>query len=151
MRIQPLSRPRRDEHGFTLIELMVAVAIVAILAGIALPSYVDYLRRARIADAATALKAMRARMEIFYQDNRTYLNGPCTANDAKVTKGGFTYGCTVQKDSYLLSATGDGVTADFVFGLDQRGTEWTTKLPSGWGTVPSGGYQCFITRKGMAC
>src|SRR5574341_294426 len=65
-------RGPRASAGFTLIEVMITVAIVAILAGIAYPTYTDYIVRGRLVDAATALRATRARMEQYYQDNRTY-------------------------------------------------------------------------------
>lgn len=50
-----LHRDFRRELGFTLIKLMIAVAIVAILAAIAYPSYIEHVKRARRADAKTAL------------------------------------------------------------------------------------------------
>ena len=53
-------------RGFTLIELMIAVAIVAILAAIAIPSYSEYIRRSRITEAISALSGMRVKMEQFF-------------------------------------------------------------------------------------
>ncbi len=63
---------RHRPRGFTLIELMITVAIVAILAAIALPSYRDYILRGQVVDATNGLAGMRADMERFFQDNRTY-------------------------------------------------------------------------------
>ena len=61
-------------RGFSLIELLVAVAIVSILASIAIPGYRDYVRRGKLAEAYTNLASQRVKMEQFYQDTRTYNN-----------------------------------------------------------------------------
>ncbi len=60
--------------GFTLIELMIVVVIVAILAGIAYPSYQDSIRKARRADAKSALLEAASRQERFYTENNQYTN-----------------------------------------------------------------------------
>jgi type IV pilus assembly protein PilE len=67
-----LLQRRRADAGFTLIELMVAVAVVAILASIALPSYTSYIARARRADARTQLLQAAQFMQRFYAANDSY-------------------------------------------------------------------------------
>ena len=62
----------RKSRGFTLIELMIVVAIVAILAGIAMPAYFDYVRRGQLPEAFTNLADFRVKLEQYYQDNRGY-------------------------------------------------------------------------------
>lgn len=59
-------------RGFTLIELMITVAVVAILAAIAYPSYLDQIRRSRRADAEAALLELAQWMERFYTQNNRY-------------------------------------------------------------------------------
>src|SRR6266542_902969 len=66
--------PRRP-RGFTLIEAMITVAIVAILGAIAYPNYVDYITRGRIIEGTSKLSDFRVRMEQYFMDNRTYV-GP---------------------------------------------------------------------------
>lgn len=51
---------------------MITVAIVAILATIAYPSYTDYVKRGKLANVTNMLAGIRAQMEQYYQDNRTY-------------------------------------------------------------------------------
>jgi len=63
--------------GFTLIELMVVVVIIAIIASIAIPSFFDSVRKARRSDAKEALFDVSARLEQYYQDNKGY---PTTAD-----------------------------------------------------------------------
>jgi type IV pilus assembly protein PilE len=111
----------QHEKGFTLLELMITVAIVAILAGIALPSYNDYVLRGKFAEAKGNLADLRVKMEQYYADNRVYNDlvlgvGNCgipgnntpTASDARY----FTYSCLslnpnpVGDQQFLLTATG---------------------------------------------
>lgn len=63
---------KKSTHGFTLIELMIAVAIVGILAAIALPSYSGYVARARRADARSQLVQAAQFMQRFYSANDRY-------------------------------------------------------------------------------
>lgn len=135
--------------GFTLIELMVAVAVVGILALIAFPSYSEQILRGRLTDATNGLSVLQVRMEQYYLDSRTYIDGPC----ATPTKSGtFTIACSsLTAHDYTVTATGTGPTAGFVYTVDATGDLHTTALPASWGSVPSGGYPCWVTRKGQTC
>ena len=62
--------------GFTLVELMIAVAILGILAGIAYPSYQDSVRKSRRADAQGALLGFANAMERYFTVNNSYLGAP---------------------------------------------------------------------------
>ena len=59
-------------RGFTLLEMLVTVATLAIVAAIALPSYIDYITRSKIVEATSGLNEMRVRLEQFFADNRQY-------------------------------------------------------------------------------
>lgn len=62
----------RQQHGFTLVELMIVVAIVAILAAIAYPSYSQQVRKGRRVDAKSAILELAAREEKFFATNNNY-------------------------------------------------------------------------------
>lgn len=142
------------QTGFTLIEIMVTVAIIALIAGIALPSYQSYVTRGRIPDATTQLAAKRVRMEQFFQDNRTYAGAGAGATDPNSSKyfefsaidsGGADTRTTT---SYTLFARGKGAMAGFTYGIDQSGTKSSTVTGvSGW----SGNATCWVTRTGGQC
>jgi prepilin-type N-terminal cleavage/methylation domain-containing protein len=121
----------RSLQGFTLIELMIVVAIVAILAAIAYPNYRDYVIRGQLVDATQGLAAVRANMERYFQDNRTYLavgtfTPPCTA--ANVAYGRFNISCP-PIDATHFTATAVGISGDlagFSFTVDQNNVQQTT-------------------------
>lgn len=139
MKPSPVCRLR----GFTLIELMIVIAIVAILAAIALPSYNDYITRSRIPDATSNLATKRAQNEAFYDNSRTYTGATgCTADTT--TSQYFNFSCSVANDtSYTLQAIGKGKMAGFTFTLNQANTRATPSAPSGWTTSAT----CWVTSK----
>src|ERR1700676_5455995 len=73
-RVRSTAAPQRP-RGFTLIEVMIVVAIVAVLAAIALPNYADYVRPGKIIEATQRLSEARTKLEQWFLDNRTYVGG----------------------------------------------------------------------------
>jgi type IV pilus assembly protein PilE len=65
-------RITRGQRGFTLIELMIVVAVITVLAMIAYPSYMDSVRKSRRADAITALNTIAQQQERWRANNTTY-------------------------------------------------------------------------------
>jgi len=58
--------------GFTLVELLIAMAIIGVLAAIAIPSYKDYKEKARVNEAATEISVMASKIGQYWQDARSY-------------------------------------------------------------------------------
>lgn len=106
---------RSAEFGFTLIELMVVVAIVAILAGIALPAYNDAVRKSKRGQAKADLTELAQRAERFHTVNNTYVgfwdNVPAAERVSPRTPGATTAYSIVAVEaanSYSLTATPQG-------------------------------------------
>jgi len=66
---------RRNQKGFTLMELMVVIVIVAILAAVAVPLYINYVKDARRTEAKAAIGALATSMEEYYLNTGAYLEG----------------------------------------------------------------------------
>jgi type IV pilus assembly protein PilE len=147
------SRPpfRSVNRGFTLIEVMITVAIIGILSAIALPMYSDYIRRGRIPEAISNLAGTQVRLEQYFQDAKSYLNGTACGVAAPVAGKYFNFSYTVcNATAYTLQASGYGSMAGFNYTIDQDGNKATlTGLPSGW--TPPSPNNCWVTNKGGAC
>ena len=138
--------------GFTLIEVMITVAIVAILAAIALPAYTEYVLRGKIPEATAGLASRQVQMEQFFQDNKTYVGSPaCTPASGKY----FHFTCpTAPADAptattFKLLAIGTGTMSDFVYTVDEHNVKTTDHLPSGW-TYPNPN-NCWAIKKDGSC
>ena len=147
--------PKTSRHsGFTLIEVMIVVAIIAILAAIALPSYRDHVLRGKISVAVSELESMRTEMERYFQDNRTFAakgaaNPPClTARDIDA----FSLSCTGPTvNAYTITATGAGVAIGFSYTINQINERNTTAVPAGSGYVTCNKSNGWIIKKGQQC
>jgi type II secretion system protein G len=73
------SRTRSGQRGFTLVELMVVVAILGILAAIAVPSYMNYVMRAKASEAVGFLAAIKSYQEAYRVENFQYCNASVTS------------------------------------------------------------------------
>ena len=142
----------RKLRGFSLLELMVVVAIVGILTAIALPSYSDYVKRGKIVEATSTLSDMRVKLEQYFQDNRTYV-GACAAGTVApipVLKY-FTYTCSnLSATGYTVTATGNAAQSmtGFIYTIDQNNARVTQSLPSGWSGALS---TCWVLKKDGSC
>ena len=127
------------QKGFTLVELMIVVAIIGILVSIALPNYTEYVKRGKLTEATSAIANGRVRMEQFFQDNRTYTGGPCPANTAN-----FTIACTTPTaTTYTITATGTGNVSEFTFSINQANARTST--------IHSTAKTCWVKGTGGAC
>jgi type IV pilus assembly protein PilE len=137
--------------GFTLIELIVTVAIIAILAAIAIPSYSQYVLRANVSEAVAGLSDMRVKLEQYFQDQRTYVGACANGTVAPLPAGrNFTFTCPVLgATAYTVNATGIAGTnmQGFVYTIDQANTRATTSVGGGWNNQGCG----WVLKKDGSC
>jgi type IV pilus assembly protein PilE len=140
--------------GFSLIELLVVVAIIGILSAIAVPNYSAYVQRGKIQEATSILADARTKLEIAFMDNRTYAGGAgawgcgSTAPTAAAARY-FDYSCRVTALGYTISAVGkagEGMSG-FTYTVDQSNTRTSTITASGWNNSTS----CWVIKKGETC
>ncbi len=146
----------RSDRGFTLIELMIVVVVVAILATIAMPSYTEYIRRSQVVEAPTYLSDFRVKLEQYYQDYRNYggpagttcANGtgaPAWASFSASGTSYFTYSCALSSSGtmFVVTATGiRGKSSDgHIYTIDADNNKTTTKFK---GTTLSPAKNCWL-------
>lgn len=142
--------------GFSLVELMVVVAVLGILASIAVPSYQEYVLRSKLADALSSLAQQRVSMEQYYQDNRSFDSAPAAPTGncgiALAASSYFTYSCVTANggQEFTITATGTaaGGTAAFAYTVDHGNNRRTTAMAAGWGSAPA---ECWVNTRGQAC
>jgi type IV pilus assembly protein PilE len=145
--------------GFTLIEVMITVAIIGILATVGYPAYRDYIRRGQLPEAFAAMSDYQIKMEQYFQDYRSYgttaagacangANAPAWKNFIPTNAKHFTYSCSVgaSTDTFTLTATGaSGAVTGHVYTVDQNRAQKTTMFKGA-----SVSKNCWMT-KGNEC
>ena len=126
--------------GFTLIELMIVVAIISILAAITFPSYQQYVMRGKRAEARAALLDAAAKEERYYSDNNQYGTLAAAGIPATTENNYYTISIQLANSNQNFTLTADPVFADPLcdnLTLNQAGTRTengtTTDLSDCWG------------------
>lgn len=104
---------RIHTSGFTLLELMITVAIIAILAGIAIPAYNNYIRESQLSAARMNVEPLRLALEDYWLDNGAYGSGGAN-KAALLTNYGwepdgdsdqYSYAVTAASNSFTITVT----------------------------------------------
>lgn len=143
-----MNQRHRKSRGFTLVELVVAMVVAAILVSIAVPGYMSYVRKARRTDAKNALLALASLEERYYSTSNVYSSTPsdlgfATASTWPQTVGSGYYTVTVSNvnaatsttaATYNITATAIGDEANdaqcLTFTVIQNGTQSATPDPT---------------------
>jgi type IV pilus assembly protein PilE len=136
-------KPGRLAAGFTLIEVMIALVIVAILVSVALPSYLDHLRKTRRSAAQSFMVDVASRQQQYLMDARSYaggagalvaLNMPVPGDVSKYYSVTVGPAAPTVPPAYTITATpiaGSAQVPDGVLTLDHQGSKTRNGQP-GW-------------------
>ncbi|WP_299976313.1 pilin [uncultured Pseudoteredinibacter sp.] len=132
--------------GFTLIELMIVVAIIGILAALALPAYQDYSSRAKVAEPVSILRAMKSDIHSYVGEKGAF---PTVAElqeyaGAKITSGQYTArvsdGATGEYIAFMRGTVGariNGKSVKLVFTTDSNGIVRHDCVPGDSDPIPN--------------
>jgi len=111
---------KRAQKGFTLIELMIVVAIIGILAAVAIPAYQDYVTKSRMANVTSAIASVKTAISLCLQENAGTLASCDSAAEVGVTLPPATAdlaGVTITLVTAEIVATGTAAAGGYVYAV----------------------------------
>ena len=115
---------RKNQGGFTLVELMIVVIIVGILAAVAIPMYQGATERAKASEAVAALGTIRGALRVYYAEHGTYVNAAFIDNALVTVNSILDVSTTDLMGRYFSSAcyTFDGIAAANAYSIECLGS-----------------------------
>ncbi|WP_063922947.1 pilin [Cupriavidus basilensis] len=141
-RVQLKKLGRRVQKGFTLIELMIVVAIIGILAAIAIPQYQDYTVKAKLSKVASCAEPLKLAVALYAQTNGALPTAtddwtglglsaaPTATTECSAISVTATTGAVVVTMANIKAATIDGQTVTFTPKVDSTAVNWTASTNS---------------------
>ncbi|EHH2452147.1 prepilin-type N-terminal cleavage/methylation domain-containing protein [Vibrio parahaemolyticus] len=118
---------QKKQQGFTLIELMIVVAIIGVLSAVAIPAYKSYVTKSELASGATTVRNLLTNIDMYQQENGTYVGMTLPKVGASTTMSGL-------GNLALANLTVSSADATFTFDNSSVNTAVITysKSSSGW-------------------